>query len=83
MNGMLLLSGVVILFLIAYIGYGAFLKRTFGVDPSRPCPSETKKDGIKRRAPSLSPFTRCGCSSRGRISDSEESFRVFWCDYNR
>ena len=46
MNDMLLLLGVVILFLIAYIGYGAFLKRTFGVDPSRPCPSETKKDGI-------------------------------------
>ena len=46
MNGMLLLSGVIVLFLLAYFGYGAFLKRTFGVDPSRPCPSETKKDGI-------------------------------------
>jgi len=46
MNGMLLLSGVIVLFLIAYFGYGAFLKRTFGIDNSRPCPSETKKDGI-------------------------------------
>ena len=46
MNGMLLLSGVIVLFLIAYLGYGAFLKRTFGIDNSRPCPSETKKDGI-------------------------------------
>ncbi len=46
MNGMLLLSGVIVLFLLAYFGYGAFLKRTFGVDPSHPCPSETKRDGI-------------------------------------
>ena len=29
MNGMLLLSGVIVLFLLAYFGYGAYLKRTF------------------------------------------------------
>ncbi len=34
------------LFLLAYFVYGAFLKRVFGIEPQRPCPSHTQEDGV-------------------------------------
>ncbi len=46
MNGLTLLVGVCVLFLGAYVIYGRCLKRWFGIDPARPCPSKTHEDGI-------------------------------------
>ncbi|HQL87612.1 MAG: Carbon starvation protein A [Lentisphaerae bacterium ADurb.Bin082] len=41
---LLILGGV--LFLLAYFIYGGYLKRVFGIDPQRPCPSHTHEDGV-------------------------------------
>lgn len=46
MNGavLLLVSGA--LFYLAYLFYGRFIERVFGVDPSRPTPAHTLRDGV-------------------------------------
>ena len=41
---LLILGGV--LFLLAYFIYGGYLKRVFGIDPKRHCPSHTHEDGV-------------------------------------
>ncbi len=46
MNGALLLVGSFILFGLAYHFYGRFIERLLGVDPSRPTPAHTHKDGV-------------------------------------
>jgi carbon starvation protein len=46
MNGALLLGVGCIIFLLAYRFYGKFIERVLGVDPSRPTPAHTLKDGI-------------------------------------
>ena len=46
MNGMWLLLGSLAYFAIAYVVYGRFVSRRFGIDNSRPCPSHTEADGI-------------------------------------
>ena len=46
MNGALLLACGCVLFLLAYHFYGRFLERVLGVDPARPTPAHTLKDGI-------------------------------------
>ncbi|HNX34681.1 MAG TPA: carbon starvation protein A [Kiritimatiellia bacterium] len=46
MNGALLLALSLVLFGAAYHFYGRFIERVLGVDPSRPTPAHTHKDGI-------------------------------------
>lgn len=46
MNGMLLLAGALIYFILAYFIYGRFISKRFGVDPKKACPSHTMADGI-------------------------------------
>ncbi|MDX9866503.1 MAG: carbon starvation protein A [Kiritimatiellia bacterium] len=46
MNGALLLSLCGLLFLLAYTVYGRLIERILGVDPGRPTPAHTLKDGI-------------------------------------
>jgi len=46
MNGCWLVFGSLIYFILAYFIYGKYLKKIFGIDPSRPCPSRTEYDGI-------------------------------------
>lgn len=46
MNGFTILLGSAVIFLIAYIFYGSWLSKQWGIDPSRPTPAETQKDGI-------------------------------------
>lgn len=46
MNGALLLAVGCVLFYLAYHFYGRFIERVLGVDPSRPTPAHTLKDGI-------------------------------------
>jgi len=46
MNGALLLVVSFVLFGLAYHFYGRFIERLLGVDPSRPTPAHTHKDGI-------------------------------------
>ena len=46
MNGALLLALSLILFGAAYHFYGRFIERVLGVDPGRPTPAHTHKDGI-------------------------------------
>ena len=41
---LLIIGGV--LFLLAYFVYGGFLKRVFGIEPQRSCPSHTQEDGV-------------------------------------
>ena len=46
MNGTWLLLGSLAYFAIAYLIYGSFISKVFGVDKNRPCPSHTQADGI-------------------------------------
>ena len=46
MNGMLLLVGSIVYFLLAYFLYGRFVAKRFGVDPKRATPAHTQEDGI-------------------------------------
>ena len=46
MNGMVLLLGSIIYFLLAYFLYGRFVAKRFGVDPKRATPAHTQEDGI-------------------------------------
>ena len=46
MNGTWLLIGSLAYFAIAYLIYGRFISKLFGVDKTRPCPSHTQADGI-------------------------------------
>ncbi|MGM0489097.1 MAG: carbon starvation CstA family protein [Planctomycetota bacterium] len=46
MNGATLLIAGAVLFALAYVFYGGFLQRLFGVDPTRETPAHTKQDGI-------------------------------------
>lgn len=46
MNSLWLLVIGIILFLIAYVGYGGYLAKQWGIDPKRKTPSHTKYDNI-------------------------------------
>lgn len=46
MNGATLLGASLLFFVLAYCIYGRKLKRIFGIDPKRECPSERLRDGI-------------------------------------
>ncbi len=46
MNGMLLLLIVLVYFALAYVIYGRFICKRFGVDSKKPCPSHTMADGV-------------------------------------
>ena len=46
MNAAWMMVLSVLYFAAAYIFYGRFLQKVFGIDNSRPCPSHTLKDGI-------------------------------------
>lgn len=46
MNGFTLLLGSAVIFLAAYVFYGSWLAKQWGIDPNRKTPAETLKDGI-------------------------------------
>ncbi len=46
MNGIVILVGSAIIFLIAYVVYGSWLAKQWGIDPSRKTPAYTQKDGV-------------------------------------
>ncbi len=46
MNGMVLLIGGALLFVIAYFTYGKYLERLFGIKPDRATPAHTQTDGV-------------------------------------
>lgn len=46
MSASILIIGSIILFIAGYALYGKFLIRTFGIDPERPTPAHTEKDGV-------------------------------------
>lgn len=46
MNALLLVILIIVLFVVAYVTYGAWLAKKWGFDPSRPTPAHTLKDGV-------------------------------------
>ena len=46
MNALLILAIAVVVFVIAYIAYGGWLAKQWGIDPSRPTPSHEMEDGM-------------------------------------
>ncbi len=46
MSGIVILGGSVLIFFIAYLTYGSWLARKWGVDPSRKTPAHTEEDGV-------------------------------------
>lgn len=46
MNSLLLMLGSIIIFIVAYATYGAWLAKQWGIDPTRKTPAHTKRDGV-------------------------------------
>lgn len=46
MNSLWLIVGSIVIFSIAYVTYGAWLAKQWGVDPTRKTPAHTKGDGV-------------------------------------
>ncbi len=46
MNGAVLLAGGAVCFVLAYVIYGKYLQRLFGVNPERETPAHTQRDGV-------------------------------------
>ncbi|MDV0446832.1 Peptide transporter CstA [Methanosarcinaceae archaeon Ag5] len=46
MNGIILMGGSIIILALAYILYGKWLERTWGVDPKKETPAHTLQDGV-------------------------------------
>lgn len=46
MSGILILGVSILIFLIAYLTYGSWLARQWGVDPSRKTPAHIQEDGV-------------------------------------
>ncbi|MCJ7687990.1 MAG: carbon starvation protein A [Clostridiaceae bacterium] len=46
MNSVVLILGSIIIFVIAYATYGAWLCKKWGIDAKRPTPAHTRQDGI-------------------------------------
>ncbi|KAB3527196.1 carbon starvation CstA family protein [Alkaliphilus serpentinus] len=46
MNSLTLILGSIIIFFIAYITYGRWLAKQWGIDDSKPTPAHTKGDGV-------------------------------------
>lgn len=46
MNALLILIVAIAILLVAYVGYGKWLTKTWGVDECRPTPSHTMEDGV-------------------------------------
>ncbi len=46
MNAVFLVGGSIVIFIVAYIAYGGYLLRKWGVDPSRPTPAKRLEDGV-------------------------------------
>lgn len=54
MNSLLLVVIVIVVFAIAYVTYGSWLCKQWGVDPKRRTPAHTKNDGVDY-VPAISP----------------------------
>lgn len=46
MNGVVLLLASSVIFLIAYVSYGSWLSKKWGIDIKRPTPAHTQEDGV-------------------------------------
>ncbi len=46
MNGVLVLVAGIAILVIAYLTYGKWLAKQWGIDPSRETPSHTEEDGV-------------------------------------
>ena len=46
MNGTLLLVVSAVVFVVAYVTYGAWLAKKWGIDPSRKTPAHEMNDGV-------------------------------------
>lgn len=46
MNGVIILIGAIVLFLIAYVTYGSWLAKKWGMDPGKTTPAHEMEDGV-------------------------------------
>lgn len=46
MSGIAILGVSIVIFIVAYLTYGSWLAKKWGVDPSRPTPAHTEEDGV-------------------------------------
>ena len=46
MSGVIILGAAIVIFLIAYVTYGSWLAKQWGVDPKRETPAHTEEDGV-------------------------------------
>ena len=56
MSSILILGATVVIFLVAYVTYGSWLAKQWGVDPSKETPAHTLEDGrdyVPAKAPVL------------------------------
>ena len=46
MNSLWIMLGSILIFIIAYATYGAWLAKQWGIDPTRKTPAHTMEDGV-------------------------------------
>ncbi|MBQ9721320.1 MAG: carbon starvation protein A, partial [Oscillospiraceae bacterium] len=46
MTAVLIILAAIVLLIIGYVTYGAWLAKQWGVDPKRPTPAHTMTDGV-------------------------------------
>ncbi|MEI3147102.1 MAG: carbon starvation CstA family protein [Merdibacter sp.] len=61
MNGLLLLGIACVILIAAYLLYGRYLVKTWGIDPNAVTPAVEKEDGSRLRATAIN--GRCSCIS--------------------
>lgn len=46
MSAVVLILLAIAIFVVAYLTYGRFLAKSWGIDPSKPTPAHTMEDGV-------------------------------------
>ncbi len=46
MSGILILGATIVIFIVAYVTYGSWLAKQWGIDPDRETPAHTEEDGM-------------------------------------
>ena len=46
MSGVVILGAAILIFVIAYVTYGSWLAKQWGVDPKHETPAHTEEDGV-------------------------------------
>ena len=89
MNSVVLILLAIVIFVVAYLTYGRYLAKTWGIDPSRKTPAHELEDGVDycpAKTPVLMGHHFSSIAGAGPINGPGSIFRMasmFLMDHNR